>query len=358
MRWFLPMLVSSAIAWGNTPSPEDQAEMQRVTHQLVSAVNDRSIDRTRAVTTADFDAYMPGQPFFDGDTLKEFAEKLPEGLQSSELAVLVRGIRMVTNDVALGDAFYRTRLLPEGDSAGYLALTFVRTAGKWAVTAARFTPVPRTKPYVPVEPAPKHAPVSPEGWITLFDGGSADAFVSVDGAAAPNSWNIEDGTLKAVPGAGRHGLRTKDTFGSFELRFEWKTPPKGNSGVKYRLFAMFHVPTVSDALGHEYQLADDAGDPGAIRRAVERSGALYNQIAPRKPAVRPVGEFNTSVLIVRGRHCEHWLNGEKVVEYETESGPLEGPVLFQHHGTEMWFRDIRIRRLDDNAAARPEARRP
>jgi len=72
---------------------------------------------------------------------------------------------------------------------------------------------------------------------------------------------------------------------------------------------------------------------------------LYNQIAPSKSAVKPVGQFNHSVLIVRGRHYEHWLNGEKVVEYETESGPLEGPIFFQNHGTEAWFRDIRIRRL-------------
>ena len=47
----------------------------------------------------------------------------------------------------------------------------------------------------------------------------------------------------------------------------------------------------------------------------------------------------------RCRHCEHWLNGEKVVEHETESGPIESPILLQHHGSDVWFRNIRIRRL-------------
>ena len=83
-----------------------------------------------------------------------------------------------------------------------------------------------------------------------------------------------------------------------------------------------------------------------MQHPVERSGALSNQITPSKSAVRAVGEFNDTVIVVRGRHCEHWLNGEKVVEYETESGPLEGPILIQHHGAEAWFLNIRIKRLD------------
>jgi hypothetical protein len=40
------------------------------------------------------------------------------------------------------------------------------------------------------------------------------------------------------------------------------------------------------------------------------------------------------------------LNGEKVVEYESNSGPLEGPLVFQNHQTRAWFRNVTIRRLD------------
>jgi len=193
-----------------------------------------------------------------------------------------------------------------------------------------------------------HTPAGSDGWVALFDGKSADAFVRAgDGGPFPNSWTVEDGLLKAVVRPGNnYGLRTRDTFRSFELRFSWRVAPKGNSGVKYRIFYLIQ----RDATGNEFQLADDVGDPGAIERAEERAGALYNQIAPSKSAARPVGNFNDSVLIVRGRHCEHWLNGQKVVEYESESGPLEGPILLQHHGSEAWFRDIRIRRLDGNGA--------
>jgi hypothetical protein len=139
----------------------------------------------------------------------------------------------------------------------------------------------------------------------------------------------------------RQGLLTKDTYTSFELEFDWKVASKGNSGIKYRLFYL----TDGDAAGYEYQLADDTGDPGAIRSPSERSGALYGVLPPMKSVVKPAGEFNHSVLVVRGRHCEHWLNGEKVVDYETQLGPIESPILLQHHGSDVWFRNIRIRRL-------------
>lgn len=148
-----------------------------------------------------------------------------------------------------------------------------------------------------------------------------------------------------MPGKNGRSLQTRDTFRSFELRFEWRTAAKGNSGIKYHLFYLMKSDLGSDGIGHEYQLADDAGDPGAIVFPVQRSGALYNQIAPHGAVVKPLGEFNESRLIVNGRHREHWLNGVKVVEYDSESGPPEGPLTIQHHETSMALRNIRLRRI-------------
>ena len=81
-----------------------------------------------------------------------------------------------------------------------------------------------------------------------------------------------------------------------EQEFNWKVASKGNSGIKYRRFYL----TDGDAAGYEYQLADDAGDPGAIRSPRERSGALYGVLPPMKSVVKPAGEFNHSVVVVRG----------------------------------------------------------
>jgi hypothetical protein len=346
VRLIACLLWSIACARAVSPSPADQEQMQAVVRRMVAALNDRDLEGMAAASTADFDAFVPGQGFVIHPRMKSLLQNRGEELRMFELATLLRLVRLITGEVALGDGFFRTIGLPGGDTAGRVTFTFVRRDGKWLVAAARFNPLRFERPYIAVEAAAHRTVPEPDGWVTLFDGRSAGAFIDASGDPFPKSWTVADGALKAVTGQTNRGLRTRDTYRSFDLRFEWKLPPKGNSGVKYRLFYLSQGQFGSDGAGHEYQLADDAGDPGAIRHAVERAGSLYNQIAPAKAVARPVGEFNESVVIVRGRRCEHWLNGEKIVGYETESGPLEGPILLQHHGTEAWFRNIRIRRLD------------
>lgn len=322
----------------------EQADIQQSVHRLVQSVNDGNLEGVLQSTISRFDAMMPGE-YVNLDRLKKTLANRPGDLRKLELATLIRAVRLLTPDVAFADGFFRTIHLPGGESAGRLSLTLLKQEGKWLVAAARFAPYNFNGSRFFAADALARTPPDEDGWVTLFDGKSTDAFVRAgDGGPFPDSWTIEDGTLKAVVKPGTNfGLRTRDAFRSFELRFSWRLPPKGNSGIKYRLFYLIQ----RDGTGHEYQVVDDAGDPGAIEHPEERAGALYNQIAPSKAAARPIGEFNDSVLIVRGRHCEHWLNGQKVVEYETESGPLEGPILLQHHATEAWFRNIRIRRLDD-----------
>jgi hypothetical protein len=323
-----------------------QAEIQRSVYVLVKSVNDRDWPGVRGAVVPSFDAMAPGE-YVNLDRLQSLIRKPAERLRKVEIASQVRAVRLLTPDVAFADGFFRTIHLHEGNSAGRVSVTLLKQNGKWLVAAVRFAPYQLdNKRFFAAERDFGHTPPGPDGWVILFDGKSTHTFLRAgDGGPFPSSWTVENGSLKAVvrPGA-NYGLRSRDTFRSFELRFSWRLPPHGNSGVKYRIFYLIQ----RDATGNEYQLADDGGDPGAIRRPEERSGALYNQIAPFRSAARPIGEFNDSVLIVRGRHCEHWLNGEKVVDYESESDPLEGPILLQHHGTEAWFRNIRIRRLDGN----------
>jgi hypothetical protein len=340
------IIAASGVSQPEPPSLSavEQREIQDAVERLVVAVNTRDVAGVKAVTLPSFDARGEGR-WFVRDGFHAFSDRSRENLNGVEVATLIRGSRLLTANLAFADGFFRTIAWPGGDFAGAVSVSLVKQDGKWFVATARFGAYHFSdRTFLEVKPAPVNMAPGPGGWINLFDGSSLNAFVSPAGGPVSDSWSIQNGilTLAPVKGSPSRGLRTKDTFKSFELEFEWKLPAKGNSGVKYRLFYL----SGGDASGHEYQLADDRGDPGAIRYAVERSGALYNQIAPSKNVVKPVGEFNRSSLIVRGRHCEHWLNGEKVVEYEANSGPLEGPILLQNHGTEAWFRNLRIRRLD------------
>ena len=199
-----------------------------------------------------------------------------------------------------------------------------------------------------------------QGWRLLFDGKTTAGWEEITGKPFPsNCWTIEDGSLKAlVRTDGFQDIRTKETFGNFELEFEWKMGKDGNSGVKYRIERVDEWTNAAGrqarARGLEYQLADDANEDSASdpRRV---AGSLYSAIAPA-PRIRPrIGEFNQSRIVVNGNRVEHWLNGTKVVEFETNAPevralvrgelPKTSPISLQNHSSETWFRSIRIKPL-------------
>jgi hypothetical protein len=197
------------------------------------------------------------------------------------------------------------------------------------------------------------------GWRLLFDGRTTEGWLEITGKPFPaNCWTIEDQSLKAlVRRDGFQDIRTTGEFESFELEFDWKILKDGNSGVKYLIQKVDEWTNAAGrqarARGLEYQLADDTNDDAASdpRRL---AGSLYSVIAP-VPRLHPrIGEFNHSRLVVDGEHVEHWLNGVKVVEFETTApevkklltaGRRRGPISLQNHSSETWFRNLKIRAL-------------
>lgn len=191
---------------------------------------------------------------------------------------------------------------------------------------------------------------------SLFDGKSLSGWTTKDGSKPGAGWIVEDNCIVLTEKAG--DLYTKTTFKDFEFTFEWKIVAGCNSGVKYR------VADYSGAiLGPEYQVLDDAkwkyepDNKGATASLYAIKGA--NKDKPLKC----VGQFNTSKIIAKGNHLEHWLNGEKVVEMDIGSkewkaghsaskfkkrpdfGTKEGRIMLQDHGGKVWFRNLKIRKL-------------
>lgn len=202
----------------------------------------------------------------------------------------------------------------------------------------------------------------------LFVGESVSKLKGYQNPAFPTgAWIVENGALKTITGGKNADLLTKDQYKNFDLTFDWKVAKGGNSGV------FFHVQedqkqepgngnSPNWLRNYEMQLLDDIGfyDKEPKRSA----GALYDLIAPQDKELKPVGEYNTARLVVRGQQVEHWLNGRKVVAYQLESPELkaliqkskfrtidgfakhtDGYIMFQHHGQEVWYRNIKIRRL-------------
>jgi 3-keto-disaccharide hydrolase len=210
------------------------------------------------------------------------------------------------------------------------------------------------------------------GWRLLFDGETTAGWVEVTGKPFPsNCWTIEDGSLKAlVRTDGFQDIRTGESFGSFELEFDWKILKNGNSGVKYLIQNIDEWTNQAGrqarARGLEYQLADDTNEDAAFSPR-QVAGALYSLIAP-EPRIPPrIGAFNHSRIVVDGTHVEHWLDGRKVVEFDTGAPEVEkllrsnlpkgspadrplvrrSPISLQNHSSEAWFRNIKLRPLAD-----------
>jgi len=207
-----------------------------------------------------------------------------------------------------------------------------------------------------------------QGWRLLFDGRTTAGWEEITGKPFPaNCWTVEDGSLKALVRAdGFQDIRTKESFRSFDLQFDWKILKDGNSGVKYLIQKVDEWTNAEGrqarARGLEYQLADDANsDAASDPRRVAAS--LYSLIAPAPRIPPKIGEFNHSRLLVQDTHVEHWLNGVKVVVFDTGSAEVRkllrsylptgsapnaplaesSPISLQNHSSEAWFRDIKIR---------------
>jgi len=246
------------------------------------------------------------------------------------------------------------------------------------VVVAALAAVLQTMPPAAARPNELTAAERAIGWRLLFDGRTLSGWRGLGYDSVPTAhWKVADGAIekiasgnvpKLADGQPAHGgdLMTVDSFGDFELAFEWKVAPGANSGVKYNVserLSMSQAPNHA-ALGFEYQiLDDDRHEDGKLPS--HRAGALYDLIAPNaRKHVRPVGEWNRSRIVFRGGHGEHWLNGEKIVEFDLGTPRMDslivaskyrsipgfadrreggGHIVLQDHGDEAYFRSIKVR---------------
>jgi hypothetical protein len=196
------------------------------------------------------------------------------------------------------------------------------------------------------------------GWVLLFDGKTMDGWRDPAKRNPPgDAWVIDNGTLKtrAKPRFAED-LISAESYGDFELVFDWRVSPGGNTGLKYRLQKMIFIDDTkkqegpggfegmlgreianprSDrasmapgatgseyTVGFEFQLIDDQKHADARRDLRHTTGALYSMIPPSAQAARAAGEWNQARLVVKGNRVEHWLNGTKVLDASLDSEPV------------------------------------
>lgn len=193
------------------------------------------------------------------------------------------------------------------------------------------------------------------GFITLFDG------TSTEGWEHKGNWIIdEDGAFYRKAKGGDLTYKKALVPDDFELRFEWKVSKGCNSGVYYR------------PAQYEYQVLDNVNSPyGENPR--QAAASLFFCMAPSKDATKPLGEWNTARIVGKGTVIQHWLNEEKVLDFdytdpkwdrEIELLRIRGADIskrganlrLQDHGQDVWFRNLRWRSIpaEEKVTASPD----
>ncbi len=204
------------------------------------------------------------------------------------------------------------------------------------------------------------------GWQLLFDGRTMAGWRGYRSDRMPTSWKVENGSLlsRRQKGESAGDIVTVNVYDDFELSLQWKMTPGGNSGVIYR--ASEERDNVWES-GPEYQILDNAGHLDGLN-PLSSAGACYAVFAPIKDVTRPLGEWNDTRIVARGKHVEHWLNGERLLEYEVDNAnwrahvktskfyltaygqgnwgrALKGHIALQDYGGAIQFRNIKLRPL-------------
>jgi hypothetical protein len=213
----------------------------------------------------------------------------------------------------------------------------------------------------------KNEPGTNKGeWISLFDGKTLNGWHGFNKTGEIKNWDIEDGAMTCLGAAkDAHGgdIVSTNEYENFELTWDWKVTKGANSGVMYHVIEnpKYQAPYET---GPEYQIIDDIGFPAKLEEWQKAGSDYAMYVANDKKKLKPVGEWNSSKIVFDKGHVEHWLNGEKIVEFQAWNddwtkkknegkwkdypdygSAKKGGIALQDHGNKVFYKNIMIRVL-------------
>ncbi len=209
-----------------------------------------------------------------------------------------------------------------------------------------------------------------DGWQLLFDGLSTKGWHSYDETTAGKAWKVDSGAIHLDASVKADGkvvgggdLTTDSAYDNFHLKLEWKIDTNSNSGMIFYVNEDTTKYKKSYETGPEMQVLDNNGHPDA-KIIKHRAGDLYDLISCSKETVKPALQWNAAEIKSLNGKLELWLNGENVVSTTlwddnwramlanskfkqwADFGTFKkGKICLQDHGDNVWYRNIKIRKL-------------
>ena len=197
-----------------------------------------------------------------------------------------------------------------------------------------------------------------EGFVSLFDGTSFDAWKQ----PVPKGFEAKDGILLVGDAQGKD-LYTKKEYEDFILRLDIRMQPGSNNGIGIRSPL---GPKRASYSGMEVQVLDDTSYPREINgkmyhlKPYQYHGSVYGLVPAEPGHLKPVGEWNAEEIVCKGRRVKVTLNGTVIVDANLDDVPDEmknNPgglgagwnrkkghvVIISHSGGTIEFRNIRIK---------------
>ena len=203
-----------------------------------------------------------------------------------------------------------------------------------------------------------------QGWQLIFDGKTTNGWHNFKKSSVGPAWSVVDGTLQLDPKIkdGRGDVVTDGEYENFELSIDWNIAEEGNSGIMF-LVQEDKAYDATYVTGPEYQLLDDKKAEDN-KKPNHLAGSLYDIIAPPKEAEHPAGEWNHTVIRLKGGELTFWLNNVQTVkthlwdanwtemvgkskfkDWKGFAAFHKGHLSLQDHGYHIQFRNIKIRQL-------------
>jgi len=215
----------------------------------------------------------------------------------------------------------------------------------------------------PVEPPPAAAPKpvandaakeKSEGFTAIFNGKDLEGWVGDTKGYKVETLDSQ-GAIVCQPNG--TNLFSKDEYADFELRFEFQLAPGANNGIALR------APLEGDPAytGFECQVLDNTAAQYKGLKEWQYHGSIYGVAAATATALKPVGEWNSETITMKGKRVTVVLNGVTIVDVDLDKAAPGGKTISDHkveglkraaghigfcgHGDRVAFRNLRVKKL-------------